>query len=145
MPGPTPCPRQDDSRRVVSQAGAVLLIEAVRETALDRTMSQAWSPWRKPWGVHDPDKALRMRLLARKEHPHSGAQLGNTDTDGIRITRFLTNSPVRPIAELQPRHRLRARTEDRIRAARAAGLPTTGPGKRKDHPFRLRILTQDRG
>ncbi|WP_405387763.1 IS1380 family transposase [Streptomyces sp. NBC_01102] len=63
-----------------------------------------------------------MRLIVRKERPHPGAQLRITDADGMRITCFATNTPDRPIAELELRHRLRARAEDRIRAARAAGL-----------------------
>lgn len=40
----------------------------------------------------------------------------------MRITCFATNTPDRPIAELELRHRLRTRAEDRIRAARATGL-----------------------
>ncbi|MET8014828.1 IS1380 family transposase [Streptomyces sp. NPDC005271] len=63
-----------------------------------------------------------MRLIVRKERPHPGAQLRITDADGMRITCFATNIPDRPIAELELRHRLRARAEDRIRAARSTGL-----------------------
>jgi hypothetical protein len=63
-----------------------------------------------------------MRLIVRKERPHPGAQLGITDADGMRITCFATDTPDRPIAALELRHRLRARAEDRIRAARATGL-----------------------
>ncbi|MFF3849660.1 IS1380 family transposase [Streptomyces sp. NPDC002328] len=63
-----------------------------------------------------------MRLIVRKEWPHPGAQLRITDADGMRITCFATNTAGRPIAELELRHRLRARAEDRIRAARATGL-----------------------
>ncbi|WP_406724449.1 IS1380 family transposase [Streptomyces sp. GD-15H] len=63
-----------------------------------------------------------MRLIVRKERPHPGAQLRITDADGMRITCFATNTAGRPIAELELRHRLRARAEDRIRAARATGL-----------------------
>lgn len=63
-----------------------------------------------------------MRLIIRKERPHPGAQLRITDADGMRITCFATNTPDRPIAELELRHRLRARAEDRIRAARSTGL-----------------------
>ncbi|MGA5278599.1 IS1380 family transposase [Streptomyces cellulosae] len=63
-----------------------------------------------------------MRLVVRKERPHPGAQLRITDADGMQITCFATNTPDRPIAELELRHRLRARAEDRIRAARATGL-----------------------
>lgn len=40
----------------------------------------------------------------------------------MRIACFATNTPDRPIAELELRHRLRARAEDRIRASRATGL-----------------------
>ncbi len=63
-----------------------------------------------------------MRLIVRKERPHPGAQLRLTDADGMRLTCFATNTTGRPIAELELRHRLRARAEDRIRAARATGL-----------------------
>ncbi|AYC37631.1 hypothetical protein DWG14_01849 [Streptomyces griseorubiginosus] len=62
-----------------------------------------------------------MRLIIRKERP-PGAQLRLTDADGMRLTCFATNTSGRPIAELELRHRLRARAEDRIRAARATGL-----------------------
>nr|WSW71326.1 IS1380 family transposase [Streptomyces sp. NBC_00995] len=58
----------------------------------------------------------------RKERPHPGAQLRLTDADGMRLTCFATNTSGRPIAELELRHRLRARAEDRIRNARATGL-----------------------
>ncbi|MEU1459382.1 IS1380 family transposase [Streptomyces sp. NPDC005727] len=63
-----------------------------------------------------------MRLIVRKERPHPGAQLRLTDADGMRLTCFATNTLGPPIAELELRHRLRARAEDRIRAARATGL-----------------------
>ncbi|ALO91258.1 Putative transposase [Streptomyces hygroscopicus subsp. limoneus] len=63
-----------------------------------------------------------MRLIIRKERPHPGAQLRLTDADGMRLTCFATNTTGRPIAGLELRHRLRARAEDRIRAARATGL-----------------------
>jgi hypothetical protein len=63
-----------------------------------------------------------MRLIVRKERPHLGAQLRLTDADGMRLTCFATNTVGRPIAELELRHRLRARAEDRSRAARSTGL-----------------------
>ncbi|MGX1502714.1 UNVERIFIED_CONTAM: hypothetical protein RKD43_001339 [Streptomyces graminofaciens] len=63
-----------------------------------------------------------MRLIVRKERPHPGAQLRITDADGLRLTCFATNTTNLPIAELELRHRLRARAEDRIRNARATGL-----------------------
>ncbi|MCX4511201.1 IS1380 family transposase [Streptomyces sp. NBC_01619] len=66
--------------------------------------------------------AKGMRLIVRKERPHPGAQLRITDADGLRLTCFATNTADAPIAELELRHRQRARAEDRIRAARATGL-----------------------
>ncbi|MFI2458130.1 transposase [Streptomyces sp. NPDC019539] len=45
-----------------------------------------------------------------------------TDADGMRLTCFVTNMRHTPIAELELRHRQRARAEDCIRAARATGL-----------------------
>ncbi len=67
-----------------------------------------------------------MRLITRKERPHPGAQLRITDADGMRITCLATNTPDRPIAELELRHRQRARAGDRIRAARATGRRGAG-------------------
>jgi Transposase DDE domain group 1 len=43
---------------VVSQAGGVLLVEAVRVSGLDRLLSQALTRWRKPLAVHDPAKVM---------------------------------------------------------------------------------------
>jgi hypothetical protein len=63
-----------------------------------------------------------MRLIARRERPHPGAQLHITDDDGWRITVFATNTVGGRIAELEVRHRLRARAEDRIRGLKDTGL-----------------------
>ena len=66
------------------------------------------------------------RLILRKERPHPGAQLTFTDTDGHRITGFLTDTPdgviAGQLAGLELRHRQHARVEDRIRQAKATGL-----------------------
>jgi hypothetical protein len=63
-----------------------------------------------------------MRLIVRKERPHPGAQLRITDIDGHRITAFVTNTTRGQLADLELRHRRRARCEDRIRAAKDTGL-----------------------
>jgi hypothetical protein len=63
-----------------------------------------------------------MRLIVRKERPHPGAQLRITDADGMRITAFVTNSTKGQLADLELRHRRRARAEDRIRCAKDTGL-----------------------
>ena len=74
-----------------------------------------------------------MRVIARKERPHPGAQLRITDIDGMRVTAFATNTktggPGTQLADLELRHRRRARCEDRIRVAKDTGLtnlPLTG-------------------
>jgi hypothetical protein len=65
-----------------------------------------------------------MRVIARRERPHPGAQLHLTDVDGWRITCFATNTrgPGWTLAALETRHRLRARAEDRIRALKDTGM-----------------------
>jgi hypothetical protein len=67
-----------------------------------------------------------MRVIIRRERPHPGAQLRITDADGNRITAFATNAraggPGRQLADLELRHRRRARAEDRIRCAKDTGL-----------------------
>ncbi len=63
-----------------------------------------------------------MRLIVRRERPHPGAQLRITDHDGHRITAFVTNSTRGQLADLELRHRRRARAEDRIRCAKDTGL-----------------------
>jgi hypothetical protein len=63
-----------------------------------------------------------MRVIARRERPHPGAQLRLTDDNGWRITCFATNTRGWPIADLEVRHRQRARAEDRIRNLKDTGL-----------------------
>jgi len=63
-----------------------------------------------------------MRVIVRKERPHPGAQLRLTDADGHRITAFATNTSRGQLADLELRHRRRARCEDRIRVAKDTGL-----------------------
>ena len=63
-----------------------------------------------------------MRVIIRKERPHPGAQLTITDVNGHRITAFATNTRTGQLADLELRHRRRARCEDRIRLAKDTGL-----------------------
>jgi hypothetical protein len=67
-----------------------------------------------------------MRVIVRRERPHPGAQLRITDANGHRLTAFATNTapggPGRQLADLELRHRRRARAEDRIRCAKDTGL-----------------------
>ncbi len=127
------------SARVGFSSGAVI-DAAIREAVETLNNTDAWYP------AIDADGAIRdgawvaeatalvdldkwppgTRLILRKERPHPGAQLRFTDTDGHRITGFLTDTGdgVIPgqLAGLELRHRQHARVEDRIRQAKATGL-----------------------
>ena len=63
-----------------------------------------------------------MRVIVRRERPHPGAQLRFDDVDGYRLTAFATNTSHGQLADLELRHRRRARCEDRIRNAKDTGL-----------------------
>jgi hypothetical protein len=63
-----------------------------------------------------------MRIIVRAERPHPGAQLRFTDSNGNRLTAFATNTAGGQLADLELRHRRRARCEDRIRNAKDTGL-----------------------
>jgi Transposase DDE domain group 1 len=63
-----------------------------------------------------------MRVIVRRERPHPGAQLRFTDLGGHRFTCFATSTRDGQLADLELRHRLRARCEDRIRSAKDTGL-----------------------
>jgi hypothetical protein len=63
-----------------------------------------------------------MRVIARKERPHPGAQLRFTDIEGHRFTCFATDARGSQLPDLELRHRRRARCEDRIRSAKDTGL-----------------------
>lgn len=52
-------------------------------------------------GVLGPDG---MRIIIRRERPHTGAQLRFDDVDGCRLTAFATNSTGGQLAGLELRH-----------------------------------------
>jgi len=106
------------------------------EATLKLIPAQAWSPAydagdqiRENAHVADVTDLLDltgwppgMRVIIRKERPHPGAQLRITDIDGNRVTAFATNTRRGQLADLERRHRRRARAEDRIRIAKDTGL-----------------------
>lgn len=61
------------------------------------------------------------RVIVRRERAHPGAQLSFTDHDGHRFQAILTDQ-VDEIAEIERRHRKRARVEDHIRNDKDTGL-----------------------
>ena len=85
--------------------------EGARVAELTRWLPASFTGW--PTG---------MRVIARKERPHPGAQLRITDENGWRITMFATNTKGGRLADLEVRHRLRARCEDRIRNLKDTGV-----------------------
>lgn len=63
-----------------------------------------------------------MRVIVRREKPHPDAQLPITDRNGWRLTSSATNTTSGQLADLELRHRRRARCEDRIRQSKDCGL-----------------------
>ena len=53
-----------DGKGLVSQAGAVLLFQALRVTGLDRGLPLALGRWRAPRAVHDPGKIIADLAVA---------------------------------------------------------------------------------
>ncbi|MGW9025155.1 IS1380 family transposase [Streptomyces sp. NPDC055722] len=120
--------------RWLSYSVGMTITDAIHQAVL-KVPAGVWTPAVEPdggirdgaWVAELDGDCLKgwpkgMRLIARKERPHPGAQLRFTDADGHRLTCFATNTKHVPIAVLELRHRQRARAEDRIRAARATGL-----------------------
>ncbi|WP_431949525.1 IS1380 family transposase [Actinacidiphila sp. bgisy167] len=120
--------------RWLSYSVGMTITDAIHQAVL-KVPASAWTPAVEPggdirdgaWITELDGDCLKgwpkgMRLIVRKERPHPGAQLRITDADGMRLTAFATNTAGTPIAELELRHRQRARADDRIRAARATGL-----------------------
>jgi Transposase DDE domain group 1 len=65
-----------------------------------------------------------MRVIVRRERPHPGAQLRFTDVDGHRFTAFATDAKKGQLADLELRHRRRARCEDRKDPERQGHRPS---------------------
>jgi hypothetical protein len=64
-----------------------------------------------------------MRVIARRERSHSGAQLSLFEQADRRCYQaFATNTATGQLAFLEARHRAHARVEDRIRRAKDSGM-----------------------
>jgi hypothetical protein len=122
------------SRRLHYSVG-MTITEAMQD-AIGKVPADGWTPAydgdgqvRKGAWVADitgllnlDDWPAGMRVLVRKERPHPGAQLRFTDIDGHRFTAFATGTRKGQLADLELRHRRRARCEARIRNAKDTGL-----------------------
>jgi hypothetical protein len=99
--------------------------EGAQVAELTEWMPAPTEPTRSPARCGPQQWPDAMRVIARRERPHPGAQLRLTDHDGWRITCFATNTPTEAgwgLAELEVRHRQRARAEDRIRGLKDTGM-----------------------
>ena len=143
------------------------------QAALKKLPKPAWTPGYDAEGQPRQDAAVAeltgllgealtragwppgLRVIARRERPHPGAQLRLTDAEGWRITLFATNTPAGGLGGQLPdseaRHRLRARAEDRIRALKDSGLANLPlhdfagePGLARTRPARRRPARLDR-
>jgi hypothetical protein len=121
-------------RRVRYSVGFTITDDA--QQAIAKIPARAWTP------AYDSDGQVRdgarvaeltglldlhgwpkgLRVIVRRERPHPGAQLRFTDIDGHRFTAFATSTRHGQLADLELRHRRRARCEDRIRCAKDTGL-----------------------
>ncbi len=120
------------SRRLHYSVGMTITAEI--QEAILKVPAAAWTP------AYDGDSEVRegawvaditgllnldgwpagMRVIVRKERPHPGAQLRFTDIDGHRFTCLATDAKRGQLADLELRHRRRARCEDRC--AKDTGL-----------------------
>jgi hypothetical protein len=121
--------------RWLSYSVGMTITDAIHQAVL-KIPKKAWTPAYDAGGTERPGAWVAeitdmpdlstwpkgMRLVVRKERPHPGAQLRFTDLDGLRLTCFATNTQGGQLADLELRHRRRARCEDRIRNARDTGL-----------------------
>jgi hypothetical protein len=73
-----------------------------------------------------------LRMIARREQPHPGAQLTFTDVDGHRYQVFVTDLPDADIAYLEALYRGRGRAERQICDTKATGL-----GNLPSHSFAI--------
>ena len=98
--------------------------EGAQVAELTAWMPTPVKPTRSPARFGPQEWPPGMRVIARREQPHPGAQLRLTDHNGWRITCFATNThgPGWTLPTLEVRHRLRARAEDRIRGLKDTGL-----------------------
>jgi hypothetical protein len=99
---------RDGAPRDLAEAGVVELTALLREG---------------PHGDQLANWPADLRIIARREKPHPGAQLSLFETvDGWRYQLLATNTPASTAQFLEARHRPHARVEDNIRCGKQTGL-----------------------
>jgi hypothetical protein len=98
----------DGRARSLDEAGALELTALLRE---------------HPDGDQLVNWPTDLRIIARREKPHPGAQLSLFEQiDGWRYQLLATNTPDKTAQFLEARHRPHARVEDNIRCGKQTGL-----------------------
>lgn len=94
------------------------------QPALDQAGNERTNAWvvnaTEVMGLTDYPAGTNLYLRAEPLHP--GAQATLLDTDGHRVTAFLTNAPRWHGPTLDARHRARGRCENRIKTLKNTGL-----------------------
>jgi len=128
------------------QAGAVVLPETVRTVGLDRMLSAALAPWRKPLAVHDPakiicDLAVMLTLggdcVADRRHAAravrrrpcaAGQALAGEPSRAGRVHSSTTSPSTRRPAQLPARTALPGRSTTAVRSTSASPAATVRSG-----------------
>ena len=95
------------AKRVVSQAGAVLLVATAGKIGLDRALSAALSPWRKQWAVLDPGKILLDLVISVAIGGDCLADIGLLRAEPAVFGRVASDRPSRGWSMRWRRHRPR--------------------------------------
>lgn len=114
--------------KLVSRGGAVLLVETVRKVGLDRALSAALAPWRKPLAVHDPGKIVTDLALSLAIGGDCLADVGELRAEPAVFGRVASDPTVSRLVDALAADRLAALTaiSDARAAARAVAWELAG-------------------
>ena len=146
MPQPTglypPLTVDTTGKRVVSNAGAVLLVATAGKVGLDRTLSKALAPWRKQWAVLDPGKilldlaisvAVGGDCLADISVFRSEPAVFGRVASGPTVSRLIDSLASTPAASLAAINQARATVRERV--WKMAGPDAPDFGVSRDRPL----------
>jgi hypothetical protein len=130
------------AKRVVSQAGAVLLVATAGRVGLDRELSAALAPWRRQWAVLDPGKilldlavsvAIGGDCLADVSLLRSEPAVFGRVASDPTVSRLIDALAATPISALAAINKARAVVRERV--WKAAGQDAPDHRVDKDHPL----------
>ena len=146
MPQPTgsypPLKVDTAGKRVVSHAGAVLLVATAGKVGLDRTLSAALTPWRKQWAVLDPGKILLDLAISVAVGGDCLADIGVLRSEPVvfgrvasdpTVSRLVDALAATPTAALAAINQARATVRERV--WKLAGRDAPDFGISRDRPL----------